>query len=113
MQLEAELMLQDETDTLSRLVTVYPPKGETGTNKRLEAITRQENQELTGKKYVLPKTYEGQQVIWKESPEYTGPKLLLLTVAFCSILGDGEKTAAGQRRKTSGSTDAGLPGNHQ
>lgn len=83
-QLEAELMLQDETDTLSRLVTVYPPKGETGTNKRLEAITRQENQELTGKKYVLPKTYEGQQVIWKESPEYTGPKLLLLTVVFAA-----------------------------
>lgn len=60
----------------------------------------------------LPKTYEGQQVIWKESPEYTGPKLLLLTVVFVTYW-VMEKKQRQDREEKRREALMGLPGNHQ
>ncbi|MDD3278644.1 MAG: type II secretion system F family protein [Lachnospiraceae bacterium] len=79
-QLEAELSLQEESEVVRRTVMVYPSLKEGGTAAELLNLAKQENEQKEGRDYYLPRSYEGQGIVWSRHPVYVGLQLLMLTI---------------------------------
>ncbi len=83
--LEAEVSLMEQSEIYQKNLKLFRPTPQT-VREQLNYKIEDENSELEGKHFILPKSMDGNKITWKFKPSSTGVSLLILTFAIVLFL---------------------------